>query len=106
MRKFSLSLPVSAMIEKQGKHFTTAKIFKKVCKTLFVTVTILSPNLFLNDFCEGRGGREGREVGGGRGKGMEGRGREGRGGEGREGGRKGGRGGEGRGGEGREGGEG
>ena len=24
------------MIAKQGKHFTTAKIFKKVCKTLFV----------------------------------------------------------------------
>ena len=51
MRKFSASLPVSAMIEKQGKHFTTAKIFKKECKTLFVTVTILSPNLFLGDFC-------------------------------------------------------
>ena len=39
------------MIVKQGKHFTTAKIFKKVCKTLFVTVTILSPHLSLNDFC-------------------------------------------------------
>ena len=45
MRKFLIS--VSAMIGKQGKHFTTAKIFKKVCKTLFVTVTILSPNLKL-----------------------------------------------------------
>ena len=44
MRKFLISVPVSAMIGKQGKHFTTAKIFKKVCKTLFVTVTILSPN--------------------------------------------------------------
>ena len=41
------SLPVSAMIGKQGKNFTTAKIFKKVCKTLFVTVTILSPNFLL-----------------------------------------------------------
>ena len=53
MRKFSVSLPVLAMIVKQGKHFTTAKIFKKVCKskTLFVTVTILSPNLLLNDCC-------------------------------------------------------
>ena len=39
MRKFSLSLPVSVMIVKQGKHFTTAKIFKKVRNTLFVTVT-------------------------------------------------------------------
>ena len=48
MRKFSVSLPVSAMIV---NNFTTAKIVKKVCKTLFVTVTILSPNLFLNDFC-------------------------------------------------------
>ena len=45
LHKFSL--PVSAMIVKQGKHFTMAKIFKKVCKTLFVTVTILSPNLLL-----------------------------------------------------------
>ena len=36
------------MIGKQGKHFTTAKIFKKVCKTLFVTVTILSPNFCLH----------------------------------------------------------
>ena len=36
MRKFLISVPVSAMIGKQGKHFTTAKIFKKVCKTLFV----------------------------------------------------------------------
>ena len=44
MRKFLISVPVSAMIGKQGKNFTTAKIFKKVCKTLFVTVTILSPN--------------------------------------------------------------
>ena len=35
------------MIVKQGKHFTTAKIFKKVCKTLFETVTILSPNFLL-----------------------------------------------------------
>ena len=51
MRKFSLSLPVLAMIVKQGKHFTTAKIFKKVCKTLFLTVTILSPNCLLNDRC-------------------------------------------------------
>ena len=49
MQKFSLSLPVSAIIVKQGKNFTTAKIVKKVCKTLFVTVTILSPNLLLND---------------------------------------------------------
>ena len=39
MRKFLISVPVSAMIGKQGKNFTTAKIFKKVCKTLFVTVT-------------------------------------------------------------------
>ena len=30
MRKFLISLPVSAMIGKQGKHLTTAKIFKKV----------------------------------------------------------------------------
>ena len=49
MRKFSVSLLVLAMIVKQGKNFTTAKIFKKVCKTLFVT--LLSPNLLLNDFC-------------------------------------------------------
>ena len=39
------------MIGKQGKHFTTAKIFKMVCKTLFVTVTILSPNFLLNKCC-------------------------------------------------------
>ena len=39
------------MIGKQGKHFTTANIFKKVCKTLFVTVTILSPNVLLNNCC-------------------------------------------------------
>ena len=39
------------MIGKQGKHFTTAKILKKVCKTLFVTVTILSPNFLLNNCC-------------------------------------------------------
>ena len=40
------------MIVKQGENFTTAKIFKRVCKTLFVTVTvILSPNLLLNDRC-------------------------------------------------------
>ena len=32
------------MIGKQGNTFTTAKIFKKVCKKLFVTVTILSSN--------------------------------------------------------------
>ena len=51
MRKFSVSLPVSAMIVKQCKHFTRAKIVKKVCKTLFVTVTILSPNLLPNDCC-------------------------------------------------------
>ena len=51
MQKFSVSLPVSAMIAKQGKNFTMAKIFKKVCKTLFVTVTILSPDLLLNDCC-------------------------------------------------------
>ena len=51
MRKCSVSLSVSAMIVKQGKHFTTAKIINNVCKTLFVTVTILSPNLLLNDFC-------------------------------------------------------
>ena len=43
MQKFSLSVPVSAMIVKQGKHFTTAKIFKKVRKTLFVTVTSYRP---------------------------------------------------------------
>ena len=49
MRKFSVSLPVSEMIVKQGKNFTTAN--KMVCKTLFVTVTILSPNLLLNDCC-------------------------------------------------------
>ena len=47
MRKLLISVPVSAMIGKQRKHFTTAKIFKKVCKTLFVTVTILSPNFCL-----------------------------------------------------------
>ena len=47
MRKFLISVPVSAMIGKQGKNFTTAKIFKNVCKTLFVTVTILSPNFLL-----------------------------------------------------------
>ena len=47
MRKFLISVPVSAMIGKQGKNFTTAKIFKKVCKTLFVTVTISSPNFCL-----------------------------------------------------------
>ena len=51
MRKFSASVPVAAMIEKQGKNVTTAKIFKNVCKMLFVTITILSPNLFLCDFC-------------------------------------------------------
>ena len=51
MRKFSVSLPVSAMIVKPGTNFTTAKIFKKVCKTLFITVTILSPSLLLNDCC-------------------------------------------------------
>ena len=39
------------MIGKQGKHFTTATFFKKVCKTLFVTVTILSPNFLLNNCC-------------------------------------------------------
>ena len=39
------------MIVKQGKSFTTAKIVKKVCKTLFVTVTILSLNFLLNDCC-------------------------------------------------------
>ena len=39
------------MIVKKGKHFTMATIFKKVCKMLFVTVTILSPNLLLNDCC-------------------------------------------------------
>ena len=43
MRKFLISVPVSAMIGNQGKHFTTATIFKKVCKTLF----ILSPNFCL-----------------------------------------------------------
>ena len=47
MRKFLISVPVSAMIGKQDKNFTTAKIFKKVCKTLFVKVTILSPNFCL-----------------------------------------------------------
>ena len=47
IRKFLISVHVSAMIGKQGKNFTTAKIFKKVCKTLFVTVTILSPNFCL-----------------------------------------------------------
>ena len=51
MRKFSVTLPVSAMIVKQGKHFTTAKIVKKVFKTVSITVTILSPNLLLNDYC-------------------------------------------------------
>ena len=40
------------MIVKQGTNFTTAKIFKKVCKTLFVTVTILSPNFLLNDLLQ------------------------------------------------------
>ena len=51
MRKFLISVPVSAMLGKQGKNFTTAKIFKKVCKKLFVTVTILSPNFLLNYCC-------------------------------------------------------
>ena len=51
MRKFLISVPVSVMIGKQGKNFTTAKIFKNVCKTLFVTVTILSPNFLLNNCC-------------------------------------------------------
>ena len=37
------------MIVKQGETFTTAKIVKKVCKTLLVAVTILSPNFVLND---------------------------------------------------------
>ena len=38
------------MIVKQGEKFTTAKIFKQMCvKTLFVKVTVLSPNLLLND---------------------------------------------------------
>ena len=31
MRKFSISLPVSPMIVKQGKQLTTANIFKNVC---------------------------------------------------------------------------
>ena len=44
MRKLLISVPVSAMIGKQGTNFTKANSFKKVCKTLFVTVTILSPN--------------------------------------------------------------
>ena len=49
MRKFSISLPVSPMIVKQGKKLGT---FSKMCvKTLLVTVTILSPNLLLNDSC-------------------------------------------------------
>ena len=47
MREFLIIVPVSAMLGKQGKNFTTAKIVKKVCKTLFVTVTILSPNFCL-----------------------------------------------------------
>ena len=47
MRKFLINLPVSGMIGKQGKNVTTAIIFKKVCKTLFVTVAILSPNFLL-----------------------------------------------------------
>ena len=51
MRKFLISLPVSAMIGKQGNNFTKAKIFKKVCKTLFVTVTILLHNFLLNNCC-------------------------------------------------------
>ena len=34
----------------QGKNFTTAKIVKKVCKTLFVTVTIIAQFL-LNNCC-------------------------------------------------------
>ena len=38
----------STMIVKQGKKLTTAKMFVKM---LFVTVTILSPNLLLNDCC-------------------------------------------------------
>ena len=45
MRKFLISVPISAMIGKQGNIFKTAKIFKKVSETLFVTVTILSPNV-------------------------------------------------------------
>ena len=49
LAKVFLTFTVSAMIERQGKKFTTAKIFKKVCKTLFVT--ILSPNFLLNDRC-------------------------------------------------------
>ena len=40
MRKFSVSLSVSAMIVKQDKNFTMAKIFKKVCIPLFVTLTV------------------------------------------------------------------
>ena len=55
MRKFLISVPVSAMIGKQGKNFTTAKIFKKVCKTLFVTVTILSPNFCLTTVVKNHG---------------------------------------------------
>ena len=52
MRIFFLeSVPVSSMIVKQGIHFTTEKIVKNVCKTLFVTVTIFSPNLLTNDCC-------------------------------------------------------
>ena len=46
MRKFLISVPVSAMIGKQGKNFTTAKIFKKVCKTLFVTGTSFPIQIF------------------------------------------------------------
>ena len=35
-----IRLPVSAMIMKQGNNFTTAKIVKKVCKTLFVMPSV------------------------------------------------------------------
>ena len=53
MRKFSVSLPVSAMNydweAKQKLH--NGENRQKMCKTLFVTVTILSPNFLLYDCC-------------------------------------------------------
>ena len=57
MRKFSISLPVSPMIAKQGKNSQLQKSSKMCVKTLFVTVTILSPNLLLNDSCFNINGR-------------------------------------------------
>ena len=51
MRKFLISVPVSAMIGKQGKNFTKAKIFKKVCKTLFVNSNYIIAQFLLYNCC-------------------------------------------------------